>query len=101
VEDLQSIRYFPRKLGIISKCSPKLRALLLERSLLDIFRDLVYFPYITKIVGFFLSIAVLKPSPEMLPEMLKDLPKEVSDIANKKGLLSLTPEAVEKLVLPL
>lgn len=77
-----------------------MRAILLERSLLDIFRDLVYFPYITKIIGFFLSIATLKPNPEELPSLMKNLPKEVAEISTRKGLLSLTPARVEELVLP-
>jgi hypothetical protein len=77
------------------------RTILLERSLLDIFRDLVYFPYVTRIIGFFVTVATVKPDPGMLPELLKELPKEVADVSNRKGLLSLTPAAVEELILPL
>lgn len=56
---------------------PKMRALLLERSLLDIFRDAVYFPYITKIIATFASIATYKPHPDRVPELIRHLPKEV------------------------
>ena len=57
--------------GIIGKLSPRLRAILLERSLLDIFRDIVYFPVIVKIIAKFISIATLKPHPEDVPDLLK------------------------------
>lgn len=50
-------------LGLIALCSAKLRSLLLERSILDIFRDVVYFPYITKIISAYLRIAATKPHP--------------------------------------
>jgi hypothetical protein len=49
--------------GLITLCSGKLRSILLERSILDIFRDIVYFPYITKIVSAYLRIAATKPHP--------------------------------------
>lgn len=49
--------------GLISLCSPKMRSILLERSILDIFRDIVYFPYITKIIGAYLRVAATKPNP--------------------------------------
>ena len=55
-----------------------MRAILLERSVLDIFRDLVYFPYVTKIIAIFLQIATLKPNPDQVPDIIKSLPKEVS-----------------------
>lgn len=80
--------------GIISFLSPRLRMILLERSVLDIFRDLVYFPYITRIIGTFLQIATMKPHPEQVPDIVKTLPKEVSEISNRKGLLSLTPSKI-------
>ena len=47
--------------------SPRMRTLLLERSLMDIFRDLVYFPYITKVIGTFFRIAIKKPDPTQIP----------------------------------
>lgn len=76
------------------------RTVLLERSILDIFRDLVYFPYVTKVIGAYLRIAATKPHPEQLQEVIKELPKEVMEASNKKGLLSLAPAFVEELVLP-
>lgn len=39
------------------------RTVLLERSILDIFRDLVYFPYVTRVIGAYLRIAATKPHP--------------------------------------
>ena len=50
-------------LGIIALCSEKVRTILLERSILDIFRDLVYFPYVTKVISAYLKIAATKPHP--------------------------------------
>ena len=44
--------------------SPKTRKILLERSIMDIYRDLVYFPTITKIIGAFIRGAVTKPDPK-------------------------------------
>lgn len=73
---------------------------MLERSILDIFRDMVYFPYVTKIIGVFLRIAAAKPDPQEVPNLFKELPKEVSEAVNSKGLLSLAPAAVENLILP-
>ncbi len=76
------------------------RSLLLERSFLDVFRDLVYFPYVTKILGAYIKIAAAKPNPEQVQEVFKDLPKEIADLSNKKGLLSLAPSFIEEVVLP-
>lgn len=78
----------------------KARSLLLERSLLDVFRDLVYFPYVTKVLGAYIHIAAAKPSPEQVQEVFKDLPREVSELSNRKGLLSLAPSFIEEVVLP-
>jgi hypothetical protein len=50
-------------LGIINLVSPKLREILLKRSIYDIYRDQVYYPYITRIAGTFIRGAVSKPHP--------------------------------------
>lgn len=71
-----------------------MRSVLLERSILDIFRDIVYFPYITKIIGAYLHVAATKPHPDDLETALKELPKEVAEASNRKGLLSLAPSAL-------
>jgi hypothetical protein len=81
-------------------CGPKLRKILLERSILDIFRDIIYFPYLTKIIGTFLTIATYKPHPNAVPELIGNLPPEVGKFSSKKGLLSLAPSALEALILP-
>ena len=73
---------------------PKFKKILLERSLLDIFRDIIYFPYVTTIIATFIRIAVYKPHPEQVPQFVRMLPKEVLETASQKGLLSLTPYAV-------
>ena len=74
---------------------------MLERSLLDIFRDIVYFPYVTTIIATFVRIATYKPHPAQVPEIVRVLPKEVVDVATRKGLLSLTPSALEQILLPI
>jgi quinol monooxygenase YgiN len=74
---------------------------LLERSILDLFRDLVYFPYVTKIISAYIRIAATKPHPQQLQEVIKELPTEVVEASNRKGLLSLAPSFVEELVLPM
>lgn len=90
----------PSHSGLLCLLPARVRSLLLERSLLDIFRDLVYFPYVTRIIATFVSIATMKPHPATVPEMLKALPKEVGEVAMRKGLLSLAPAILEELVLP-
>lgn len=50
-------------LGIINTFSPKLKDLLLRRSIYDIYRDQVYYPYFTKIIGVFIKGAISKPHP--------------------------------------
>lgn len=47
--------------------SPKMQKTLLNRSIFDIYRDLVYYPIITKVIGAFVKGAVTKPHPEQLP----------------------------------
>jgi hypothetical protein len=43
-----------------------LKKLLLERSIYDLYRDQVYYPYITKIIGALGKGAISKPHPEQL-----------------------------------
>ena len=41
-----------------------MQALFLNRSILDVYRDVVYFPLVTKVIGAFIKGAVQKPPPE-------------------------------------
>lgn len=76
-----------------------MRDALLNRSLFDIYRDLVYFPYATKIIGAFVKGAIQKPPPDQIHELFSELPDSVNDFINTKGILHLAPEKVEKLFL--
>ena len=73
----QAKRYLSQHQGLMTILPIKIRSLLLERSLLDLFQDIVYFPYVTRIIATFFSIATMKPHPETVPDILKGLPKEV------------------------
>ena len=79
--------------------SPKLKKVLLERSFYDIYRDQVYYPYFTKIIGVFVKGAVSKPHPEELDNMMESLPENVKNAIYTKGILHLAPEKVEKLII--
>jgi hypothetical protein len=63
MDEAETERYISIHSGIISLMSDKARTVLLQRSFLDIFRDLVYFPYITKVIAAYLKIAATKPHP--------------------------------------
>ena len=63
-------------------------------------KDIVYFPYVTRIIGAYLKVAVGKPDPERVSEIFHELPREIGAVSNTKGILSLAPSAVENLVLP-
>lgn len=52
-----------REKGIINTLSTKAKDVLTKRSFYDIYRDQVYYPYFTKIIGVFLKGAVTKPHP--------------------------------------
>ena len=71
--------------------SPKTKNTLLNRSIFDIYRDLIYFPYVTRIIGAFIKGAVSKPPPEELPRLFESLPQNVQDAIHTKGLLHLAP----------
>ena len=43
--------------------SEKAKKLLTEKSIFDVYRDLVYYPKVTKIIGAFVKGAVAKPPP--------------------------------------
>jgi hypothetical protein len=58
--------FFYLSVGLINRMSEKTRKALTEKSLLDIYRDLIYFPRITKIIGAFLKGAISKPPPEKI-----------------------------------
>lgn len=79
--------------------SQKTRKALTEKSLLDIYRDLIYFPRITKIIGAFLKGAISKPPPEKIHDLFQDLPESVKKTINTKGLLHLAPSKVEQMFL--
>jgi len=64
----------------------------LKRSLYDIYRDQVYYPYVTKIAGTFIRGAISKPDPEKLDEMISELPEEIKNAIYTKGVLKLAPE---------
>jgi hypothetical protein len=42
---------------------PKIQEVLLKRSIFDLYRDQVYYPYITKIISTFIKGAIAKPHP--------------------------------------
>ena len=46
--------------------NPETRKILLERSIMDIYRDIIYFPTITRIIGAFIHGAVAKPHPQQI-----------------------------------
>lgn len=55
-------------IGIITQLSPGKKQLLTEKSIFDIYRDLIYFPKVAKIVGAFVKGAISKPHPDQLHE---------------------------------
>lgn len=59
-------RYILINAGLISLCTPQLREVLLKRSIFDIYRDQVYYPYFTKIIEAFVKGAISKPHPDKL-----------------------------------
>jgi len=69
MEVFEAKRYEYIDAGLVNLMSPKLQNTLLNRSIFDIYRDLVYYPMITKIVGAFVKGAVSKPHPDQLPEL--------------------------------
>lgn len=79
--------------------SPKMQKTLLNRSIFDIYRDLVYYPIITKVIGAFVKGAVTKPHPEQLPQLFEDLPEGVKKAIFTKGILHLAPEKIEKIII--
>lgn len=69
MEVSQTNRYGVVDAGLVNLMSPKLQTTLLHRSIFDIYRDLVYYPMITKIVGAFVKGAISKPHPDELPQL--------------------------------
>jgi hypothetical protein len=79
--------------------NPRLRDILLNRSIFDLYRDQVYYPLTTKILALFIKGAVAKPHPEELEAMFDDLPENVKNTIFTKGLLKLAPSAIEKTII--
>jgi hypothetical protein len=71
--------------------NPKIQEILLKRSIFDLYRDQVYYPYITKIISTFIKGVISKPHPEKLNELFDELPEDFRNVINTKGLLKLTP----------
>jgi hypothetical protein len=82
------------KIGILRKLSPRVRRILLEKSLLDVWSDIVYFPSISKIIGAFVRTVVVKPPPEKIHEEFEHLSPNFQRILKTKGLLHLAPSEV-------
>ena len=75
MEKLKIKKYqYTLSVGIITQLSPAKKQLLTEKSILDVYRDLVYFPKVTKIIGAFVRGAISKPHPDKLHEEFDELP---------------------------
>ena len=81
-------------IGIINMLPQRIRTLLLEKSIIDIYSNIVYIPYISKILGAFVHAFMVKPKPEDLRSSFKDLDEDIQDKIATKGLLSLAPSCV-------
>lgn len=66
---------------------------------MDIYRDLIYFPKVTKIIGAFLRGAITKPHPEQINEVFEEVDSGFVKAINTKGILHLAPSKLEKFIL--
>lgn len=48
-------------LGLLRFLPARIQTILLERSILDIFSDMVYFPIVAKTIGAFIRTIIVKP----------------------------------------
>ena len=74
MEKVKRKKYLSIHLGLIAQLSPERKKLLTEKSILDVYRDLVYFPKAIKIAGAFLKGAIAKPHPDDIHEVFDELP---------------------------
>lgn len=78
-------------LGIVNCFPPKIRAVLLSKSILDIYCDLVYFPLISLIIKAFAKPLITHPTPDKIFSSFSDLPPHIRDAIATKGILHLAP----------
>jgi hypothetical protein len=78
-------------LGFASYLSPKLKKILYELSIYDIYSDILYFPKLQKIISAFIGPLINKPHPDDLPESFINLNSNLQKTITKKGILNHAP----------